>query len=273
MSISPYKNRNRLHIFLHPSLKNTLFWTWSFFKAPALEAPPPSRMRPAAPAPAAHPTHPATIPFPNTNLEQYERDAGSSTTAPLSSFLSIVLRYLCICLKIEMPPKRRASDSLAADELHVQDSRNADSPHQSHSSNNASQSLTPSPASTVPLELDFESLNDYHIRVLSSDTLLQSLRVIDDGANKTVRCSLPLLQNGTRYQGDLFAYLDTRCLLFHDAKRCKTLAYLRVSDILQHFAEILFHVNGAASSLEGLNVKEIRCCFMRMNYLHDSIIR
>ncbi len=171
-----------------------------------------------------------------------------------------------------MPPKRQAVDTLAAEEL-PHNAQSSGSPHQSHSSNDVSCSPTPSPASTVPLELDFESLNDYHIRVLSSDSLLQSLTVTGDGPNKTVRCSLPLLQNIARNQGDLFAYLDNRCLLFHDARRCKTLAYLRVSDILQHFAEILFHGNAASSTSEALDVDELRRCFMRMNYLHDSIIR
>jgi|LauGreDrversion4_2_1035121.scaffolds.fasta_scaffold1038436_1 hypothetical protein len=159
--------------------------------------------------------------------------------------------------------KRQAVDVSAVEELDAQ----------KHSSDDGSCSPTPSPASTVPLELDFESLNDYHIRVLSSDALLESLRVADDGQNKTVRCSLPLLENGVRYQGNLFAYLDNRCLLFHDARRCKTLAYLRVSDILQHFADILFHGNITASLSKGLDVNELRLCFMRMNYLHDSIIR
>jgi hypothetical protein len=172
-----------------------------------------------------------------------------------------------------MPPKRQAVDALAAEELPVQSAQNAGSPHQSHSSSDGSCSPTPSPASTVPLELDFESLNDYHIRVLSSDSLLQSLTVTGDSPHKIVRCSLPLLQNIARNQGDLFAYLDNRCLLFHDARRCKTLAYLRVSDVLQHFAEILFHGNVASSTSQGLDVNELRRCFMRMNYLHDSIIR
>ena len=171
-----------------------------------------------------------------------------------------------------MLPKRRAVDASAAEEILVQSARDTGSPHKSHSSNDGSCSPTPSPASTVPLELDFESLNDHHIRVLTSDTLLQSLTVTDDGSNKVVRCSLPLLQNVARNQGDLFAYLDTRCLLFHDARRCKTLAYLRVSDILQHFAEILFDGNVASKTSEGLDVNELRSCFMRMNYLHDSII-
>jgi hypothetical protein len=103
--------------------------------------------------------------------------------------------------------------------------------------------------------------------------LLASLKLVGDGPNKTVKCSLPLLENGTRYQGDLFAYLDTRCLLFHDAKRCKTLAYLRVSDILQHFADILFHANVDAGEAQEFNVNELRSCFMKMNYLHESIIR
>jgi hypothetical protein len=162
-----------------------------------------------------------------------------------------------------MPTKRQAVDVSTVEEFDSQ----------KHSSDDGSRSPTPSPASTVPLELDFESLNDYHIRVLSSDALLESLRVADDGQNKAVKCSLPLLENGVRYQGNLFAYLDNRCLLFHDARRCKTLAYLRVSDILQHFADILFHGNVAASLSKGLDVDELRLCFMRMNYLHDSIIR
>jgi hypothetical protein len=165
-----------------------------------------------------------------------------------------------------MPPKRQALDNSISEDL-------VGSHPQLHSSIDGSCSPTPSPASTVPLELDFESLNDYHIRLLSFDTLLQSLRIAEDGDNKTVKCSLPLIANGARYQGDLFAYLDTRCLLFHDAKRCKTLAYLRVSDILQHFAEILFHRNDSASTANGLDFNELRLCFMRMNYLHDSIIR
>jgi len=172
-----------------------------------------------------------------------------------------------------MPPKRPASDALANDERAREDQGNLGSQHECSSSQDRSCSPTPSPASTVPLELDFESLNDYHIRVLSSDSLLQSLRLEDDGGNKTVKCSLPLLENGIRFQGNLFAYLDTRCLLFHDARRCKTLAYLRVSDILQHFAEILVLGDEIGSTAQGLDAYELRRCFMRMNYLHDSIIR
>jgi hypothetical protein len=172
-----------------------------------------------------------------------------------------------------MPPKRQAVDSSAREDPTARNSPKVGSPHPFNGSDGGSCSPTPSPASTVPLELDFESLNDYHIRLLSFDSLLQSLRISDDGQNKTVKCSLPLIEYGARYQGDLFAYLDTRCLLFHDAKRCKTLAYLRVSDILQHFAEILFHRNDSSSTSSALDFNELRCCFMRMNYLHDSIIR
>ena len=172
-----------------------------------------------------------------------------------------------------MPPKRPASDALANDERAREDQRNLGSPHQSPCGEDGSCSPTPSPASTVPLELDFESLNDYHIRVLSTESLVQSLRLEDHDGNMIVKCNLPLLENGIRYQGNLFAYLDTRCLLFHDARRCKTLAYLRVSDILQHFAEILVRGDEIGSTLEGLNVNELCRCFMRMNFLHDSIIR
>jgi hypothetical protein len=191
-------------------------------------------------------------------------------SSPLSNIHSLVSQRAHLYC---MPPKRQAVDSLSREDLTAHNSLNVGSPHPIKGSDDESYSPTPSPASTVPLELDFESLNDYHIRLLSFDTLLQSLRISDDGQNKTVKCSLPLIEYGARYQGDLFAYLDTRCLLFHDAKRCKTLAYLRVSDILQHFAEILFHRNDSSSTSSGLDFNELRCCFMRMNYLHDSIIR